>query len=336
MSKFESFGLGSVRDKINKTVNESKMPIEKYESTVGVYGGKMKNEDGKMIWNNQGIISQIDKFGDAVLRNYDEHVMKNPGELFKKNPFLFFKFFMPGPKRYRGSKDEIFTNIKRLGLDGIYGLHEKGIEIKDQNLFTKGVILQDVYRADLIGPGAGELLGLNETELLSKASAYLKSIHDNYGAVGEVLPSDFIFRRDENGNVAEVVLNIPDIVFNEKKNIGEKEQKATDLLDFIISIGAEDFRTSQDERSVERAMETILSSYGDKEIIALLKSFIGRGRLTLSGDRNSSAVNIPADSFTTKNRGLFTKHNEARVANNRSLETLLKDISLKVCNKFVN
>jgi ABC-type oligopeptide transport system ATPase subunit len=335
MFKFESLGLGKVRDKVNKTVNESRMPSKEFESTVGVYGGKLKIEDdGKMVWNNRGIISKIDKTGDAVLRNYDEHVMKNPWEFFKRNPSLFFKFFMPGAKRFRGNKDEISENIERLGLDDVYGLHDKGIEIKDQELFTNGAILQDIYRADLIGGGVEELANLDKTELLARASSYLKEVHDNYGAVGEVLPSDFIFRKDENGNLGEPVLNIPDIVFNEKKTIGEKEKKTTDLLDFVISMGVEDFRISQDKESMKRTMKTILESYNDEKVISLLQSFIKRGRLTLAGDKNSENVNIPSDSFTTKNRGVFTKHNEARIVNNRELEVLLKDSALEVCQEM--
>lgn len=335
MFKFENLGLGKVRDKVNKTVNESRMPNKEFKSTVGVYGGKLKIEDdGKMIWNNRGIISKIDKTGDAVLRNYDEHVMKNPWDFFKRNPALFFKFLMPGTKRFRGNKNEIFENIKRLGLENVYGQHDKGIEIKDQELFTDGVVLQDVYRADLIGEGAEKLVDLDKSDLLARASSYLKEIHDNHGAVGEVLPSDFIFRKDEDGNLGEPVLNIPDIVFNDKKTIGEKEKKTTDLLDFVVSMGAEDFRISQNKESVKRTMKIILENYNDKEVISLLKSFIKRGRLTLAGDKNSESVNIPSDSFTTKNRGLFTKHNEARIVNNRELEALLKDSALEACQEM--
>lgn len=69
MFKFEKFGsLDGVRDKISKTVNESRLPTEGYESTVGVFGGKMKvEEDGRMVWNNKGVVSRIDKWGDAIL-----------------------------------------------------------------------------------------------------------------------------------------------------------------------------------------------------------------------------------------------------------------------------
>jgi len=83
MFKFENFNpLNKIRDSVNEQVNESRVPTEDFESTVGVYGGKMEIEDdGKLIWNNKGIVSKIDKFGDAILRTYDEHVVKDLSEL---------------------------------------------------------------------------------------------------------------------------------------------------------------------------------------------------------------------------------------------------------------
>jgi hypothetical protein len=337
MSKFENFNpLDKIRDSVNKEVNESRVPIEDFESTVGVYGGKIEmDEDDKMVWNNEGIVSKIDKFGDAILRTYDEHVVKNMGELLKRHPKLFFQFLTPGTKRYRGSKEEIFENIQRLGLEDTYDIHEKGIEIKDKDLYTKGLPLQDIYRADLIYNENVE--DFDRFQALAKSGEYLRSIHDKYGDVGEVLPGDIIFKEHEDGEVGEPILNMPDVVFNKKKDIGEREKKATDILDFIISIGAEEFRRSEGNLdSVEEAMKTILESYGDKYVINLVKSYIKRGRLTLSGDRMSQAVNLPEDSFTTKNRGIFTKHNEARVVNDKNLEASLKNIGLKVCEEVEN
>lgn len=334
MFKLENFNpLNKVRDTINKTVNESKIPTEDYESTVGVYGGKMETEeDGKMVWNNKGMVSKIDKWGDAILRTYDDHVVKDLGELLKRHPKLFFQFLAPGTKRYRGSKEEIFENIKRLGLEDTYGLHKNGIEIKDQDLYKRGLPLQDIYRSDLIN--SDKVNGFDRFQALAESGKYLRKIHDEHGGIGEANIGDIIFKKHENGQVGEPVLNMPDIIFNEEKNIGEKEKKATDMLDFIISVGAEEFRSSEgDLNGVKQAMKKVLENYNDKSVINLMKSYIKRGRLTLSGDRESEAVNLPKDTFTTKNRGAFTKHNEARIVNNRSLEASLKNIGLEVCEE---
>ncbi|MFZ2310569.1 MAG: hypothetical protein WAW11_03430 [Patescibacteria group bacterium] len=334
MFKFENFNpLNKVRDTINKTVNESRIPTEDHESTLGVYGGKIKMEsDGKMVWDNSGIISKIDKWGDAILRTYDDHLVKDLRALFDRNPKLFFEFLVPGTKRYRGSKEEIFENIKRLGLEETYGLHENGIEIKDQDLYLKGLPLQDIYRSDLIN--SDSVAHFDKIQALVEAAKYLRKIHDEHGGIGEVNIGDIIFKQHENGQVGEPVLNMPDIVWNKEKTIGEKEKKATDMLDFIISVGAEEFRSSGNLDNVREAMKQVLENYGDKDVISLVKSYIKRGRLTLLGDVKSEAVNLPENTFTTNNRGLFTKHNEARIVNNKDLETSLKDIGLEVCEEI--
>jgi len=334
MFKFEN-PLNKIRDSVNTQVNESRLPSEDYESTVGVYGGKLKmTPDNKMVWDNSGIVSKIDKWGDAVLRNYDEHVMKNVGEFFKRDPKLFFKFIMPGAKRYRGNKEEIFNNIKRLGLEDLYGDNENGIEIKDQNLYRQGTALQDIMRSDLLG--SEKLNQIDRFQALGASGAYLRQIHDHYGAVGEVLPSDFIFKNNENGQVEDAVLNLPDIVFNPDKNTSEREQKATDILDFIISSGAEEFRRSDGNlENVKLAMSSVLSAYDDKYVITLVKSYLKRGRLTLMGDQKFTGAKLDSDAFTTKNRAIFTKHNEARMgSHNQDMETFLKNIALEVCSEI--
>ena len=336
MSTFEGFNpLNKIRDTINKTVNESKFPAEDYESTLGVYGGKIKTEeDGKMVWDNRGLVSKIDKWGDAILRTYDEHIVRDLGKLFKRHPKLFFKFLAPGPKRYRGTKEEIFENIKRLGLEETYGLHENGIEIKDQDLYHKGYPMQDIFRSDLIEND--KLDGFDRSQAIEEAGKYIRQVHDKFGGAGEMNVFHIIFKKHENSQLSEPTLNIPTIVFNREKNISEKEKKATDMLDFIISIGAEEFRRSGDLEGVRNAMKKALESYGDKDIIKLVGSYIKRGRLTLTGDRDAESVNIPEDTFTTKNREIFTKHNEARIVNDKSIEASLKDIGAEVCEEVVN
>ena len=56
----ESLLRRTIESTIQKTVNESALPNEEYKSTVGVYGGKMKMEDGKLVWDRRGIVSKID------------------------------------------------------------------------------------------------------------------------------------------------------------------------------------------------------------------------------------------------------------------------------------
>jgi hypothetical protein len=337
---FEKFipKIEGVADTVNKAMYESSFPNENYQSTLGVYGGKMKMEEGKLVWNNTGLISKLDKWGDAILRTYDDHLVKDLGALFRRDPKLFFKFLAPGPKKYRGSKEEIFENIKRLGLEATYGIHEHGIEVKDQELFRQGVPLQDICRSDLIDEDG--IKSLDRFQALAETGKYINKVHEEYGAIGELVSGDIIFKKYDNGQVYEPVLNIPDIVFNKDKeaSVSEKNNKATDILELLINIGAEEFRRSDgDLNSVKEALGVLLESYNDKEVISLVKSYIKRGRLVLAGDKNSKEIDLPEDNFTTKHRETFATHNKVRqIVNSSELETSLKEISLELCEKICN
>lgn len=335
MSFENPFNLDSIRNKVNRTVNESSMPTEAYESTVGFYGGKLKrNENNELVYNMRGIVSKIDQIGDYILRTYDEHIMRNPLELLKKHPKWFFKFIFPGAKRYRGNPEEIFENIQKLGLEDFYGLHKDGISIKNEEVFTKGIALQDIYRSDLIN--SERLENIDRFRAVEESAKYIGRVHEK-GGIGELLVSDIIFQYKNEENVSGPVLNIPDIVFNKEKETPEDNRKAIDLLDFLMSVGVEEMRRSQeDEESVVKAMKCVLDNYKNRKVISLVSSFIKKGYLTLQGDKDVKEIGLPEDSFTTKNRGLFTKHNEARMGkNDRNYEVLLKTVALGVCEDFL-
>ncbi len=110
--------INKLRSKIQEKMKESHLPTEEklgYKSTVGVYGGKINyDKNDKMIFDMRGIISKIDQKGDAILRTYDEHTMKNPPEMFRKHPHWFFRFIAPDTKRYRGTPQEIEENKNQL------------------------------------------------------------------------------------------------------------------------------------------------------------------------------------------------------------------------------
>ncbi|MGD0577194.1 MAG: hypothetical protein ABSA74_03915, partial [Candidatus Staskawiczbacteria bacterium] len=231
----EGFLRKMVGEKVQGIVNESKLPNEDFDSTVGVYGGKIKIEDDAMVWDRRGVISIIDKWGDAKFRTADEHVVKKPGELLKKHPKIAMKkFFAPGAKRYRGSNEEVEENIERLGLSEFYGPHENGIEIKKPEIYTHGLALQDVYRSDLID--SGKLKETDRFQALAEAAKYVREMHDEHGGIGELLVSDIIFQEDSDGKLGKPVLNMPDIVWNKGKATSEKDKKTTDILDFLCSV----------------------------------------------------------------------------------------------------
>lgn len=328
---------GIIREAVGKRVqgvmNESRLPNEEYESTVGVYGGKMNFDDeGKMVWDRRGIISKIDKAGDAVLRTYDEHVVKEPGKLLRKHPKIAVKkFFAPGTKRYRGGNEEVEENIERLGLSDYYGPHENGIEIKKPEVYKQGLALQDVYRSDIIE--SDKLKATDRFQALAEASKYIKEVHDKHGGIGELLVSDIIFQEDIDGKLGKPVLNLPDIVFNKEKNTSEKDKKTTDMLDFLASVFGEEYRRSQKLEDVDKALDTIVENYGDKDIIALVESFVKRGRLTLQGD--TEVLNLP-NTVAKKTRGIFSQHNKARVASKKETDGLMKEKIKQACKRFLS
>jgi len=322
----------SLGRRVQGVMNESRLPSEGYESTVGVYGGKMVfDEEGRMVWDRTGMVSRIDKAGDAVLRSYDEHVVKEPGKLLKRHPKIAIeKFFHPGTKRYRGNNAEVVANIERLGLSEYYGPHKNGIEIKNPEIYTRGVVLQDVYRADLIK--AEQLGQIDRSQALQEAAKYIRKIHDEHGGVGEILVSDIIFQENQDGKLGKPVLNLPDIVWNEKKSTGEIDKKATDLLDFLSSIFGEERRRSQDPVETDRAIDTVLANYGDRDVVAMVESYIKRGRLTLQGDRESSSL---PETATKKGRSIFSQHNKARLGSKTEFEGEMKEKIKQACKRFL-
>ncbi len=319
--------------RIQGIMNESRLPNEEYESTVGVYGGKMNvGEDGEMVWDRRGIVSKIDKAGDAVLRTYDEHVVKEPLKMMWRHPKLFLKeMFAPGTKRYRGNNAEVLENIERLGLSDYYGPHENGIEIKQPDIYKHGLDLQDVYRSDQIESDV--LKETDRFQALAEASKYVGQIHKEHGGIGELLVSDIIFLEDKDGKLGKPLLNLPDIVFNKEKITSEVDKKTTDMLDFLCSVFGEEYRRSQNLEDVDKALDAIVENYGDKNIISLVESFVKRGRLTLQGD--AELLKLP--STTTKQaRGIFSQHNKARLASKKDIDGLMKEKIVDACERFLS
>lgn len=270
------------RQGIQSLVAESRMPTE-YPSTMALYGGKVVTDtEGRMVFDTRGFRSRIDRKGDAILRTYDEHTVKDPLKLLKRHPGWLKRFlFTPGAKRFRGNTDEVTSNIKRLGLSDYYGPHPWGIEIKKPEVFTKGVPFQDIYRSDLIN--SERLNSIDRFQALAEVAKYMRVIHDQHGAIGEGVPYRFIFQKQEGNQVLDPVLFIPDIIYNPEKKFGREDQKATDVLELLLSTAIEEFRRSKDLNLVRQAIKVAAESYGDPKVIKVAQSFLKRGRPKLEG-----------------------------------------------------
>jgi len=258
----------------------------------------------------------------------------------------FFRFIMAGTKRYRGSPEEISTHINELGLNEYYGLHEDGIEIKKPELFTDGLALQDIYRADEIK--SEKLNNIDRFQALALASQYVRQVHETGNGAGELLSSDIIFEhKNEDGTVENPVLNIPDIVYN--KNLKQKvegykqddeatsrDQKATDMLDFMFQIGVEELRRSEDWSEVERALKIIIENYDDKNVIEWIRSFSKKGRLTLVGDKEITSEAKRGDAIAQKTDNILSQHNKARINTQTDIEGKLRQMIIATCDDYLD
>lgn len=308
--------VNNIRKWINSKVQESKLPTKEglgYESTMGVYGGKLvKDEEGKLVYDTRGFWSKIDQWGDRILRAFDEHHARKPGAMFLRRPGAFLKLlpFLVDSKRYRGTSEQTMSNIQRFGLEDYYGLHPWGIEVKNPDLFSHAIGLQDIFRQDQINHPA--LANIDRFEALGEATEYMSTLHETAGGIAEGNVYSFLFTEEKNGKIGKPILMIPTEIYNPEKNISDVEQKATDLLDLMASTVAEEYRRSKDWKSVRKALGTILEHYDDKKVISMVVSYVKRGRLTLPGDIDS--LDFETSPTYRGSRQGFAAHNTQRLS----------------------
>ena len=329
--------INRIRELVNSKVQESRLPTKEglgYESTMGIYGGKLASDtEGRMVYDTRGLWSRVDQWGDRILRSFDEHHARWPWKIARSRPMQFVKIlpFIVDSKRYRGTPEMTMDNIERLGLEDYYGPHEWGIEVKQPEVFTHAIGLQDVFRQDLIQSPVLDKIDRFEAE--AAAVRYMKELHDTAGGIAEGNVYTFLFEKAEGGKAEKPFLMIPTETYNPEKHISLIEQKATDLLDFLASVGMEEWRRSQslkneDERwaSMKKAWDVALSSYGDKKVISMVASYVRRGRLTLPGD--IEALEFETSSTYRQSRKVFAAHNTQRL-------TAVADISAELRRRII-
>ncbi|MBU6500589.1 MAG: hypothetical protein KGJ89_03995 [Patescibacteria group bacterium] len=347
--------VNKIRNAINSKVMESRKPSP-YETTVGIYGGKLdKDKDGRLVYDTRGLWSRIDQLGDRVLRSFDEHHAKNPIKMALRNPKEFLKLLplIVDSKRYRGTPEQTMDNVKRFGLEEYYGPHEWGIEIKDQEVFKNAIGLQDIFRQDKIDSPV--LNGIDRFESTGRAVDYMRELHEKAGGIAEGNAYMFLFTEKEGNKVDKPILMIPTEVYNSKKNISEVEKKATDFLDFLASVGFEEYRRSNDWESVRKVLDLALDHYGDKKIISIVASYVRRGRLTLANDiafrdgfgfdasektaevGNNAITKKPASTSRTYrlSHQVFSAHNTQRLTADPRITTELRNVVVDRCNNYV-
>lgn len=292
---------------------------ETVDGQTGVYGGVLRRDNqDHLVFDMRGLrnpVGKIDQIGDGRFRRADDATPKDLGKIAKRgvrevfravttrdengwspdynragtaiknaNKFLSPGLIEPNPKRYRGTAEEMAANAKRLGLSEYYGIHEWGVEIKKPEVFSKGISLHDIFRADQID--SPEINKIDRFEALNQATTYLRDTHLAYGHIGEALLADFIFQEvdKDKGTVSNPVLNITDIVPNPRITESETGRRATDVLDFMICAATQEYRRSHNWNSVQHALSIIAEGYGDPRVLSAARSFMKRGRVVMEGD----------------------------------------------------
>lgn len=327
--------INKIRKFINSNVAESKLPTKEglgYESTIGIYGGRLvKDEQGRLVYDTRHFKSKFDVWGDRLLRSFDEHHPKQPGKMALRNPLRFLKLlpFIVDSKRYRGTPEQTLENIKRFGLEDMYGAHPWGIEIKDPEAFSHLFGLQDIFRQDLINSEA--IADIDRFEALGSATDYIKQIHETVGGIAEGNVYTFLFKEKTDHKVDKPTMMIPTEIYNPEKNISDIEKKSTDLLDFMASVGIEEFRRSKDWDSVRNAFALILQRYGNIDVIRMVKSYTKRGRLTLPNDIKGLDFKTSA-TFRAIRPG-FAAHNTQRLGADPEITAQLRREIIDACEK---
>lgn len=321
--------LNPIVARVKRIINRNKVPSNLgYKSMAEIFGGKLTtDEDGKMVYDKRGLVSTLDRIGDPRVREVDDHVSnKDKLSVWRRNKRWFFRhyftlhharpFAKPEGKRYRAGKEETMAHIKQLGLEDYYGEHSHGFEVKKPEIFTNGVNLFDIWRSDQIHSPL--LDKVDRFEALKQAVQYVRSVHDNHGGIGELLANDIIFQdHAEDGTVSNPVLNLPDIVYNPRKNFGRHEQRATDMLDFMVGMSTEELRRSGDWDQVQKVLTTIKDGYGPEDpqdsVIKWTGLLARRGRLTL------------------EENGLSKIHNFARLGLTKGISARLRQTIIDTC-----
>ncbi len=337
--------LNRIRELVNSKVQESKFPTKEglgYESTMGIYGGKLAtDESGKMVYDTRGLWSRIDQWGDRILRTFDEHHARDPIRMAWRHPMQFIKSlpFLADSKRYRGTPEQTMENVKRFGLEDMYGAHPWGVEVKNPDIFKQSIGLQDIFRQDLIKSPILDKIDRFKAE--GEAVKYMRHLHDTAGGIAEGNAYSFLFTEHaSDGGVGKPALVIPTEVYNPDKNISEIEQKSTDLLDFLASVGMEEWRRSQAEsdreaqwESVNKALCVALENYGDTRVIQMVESYVKRGRLTLPGD--TEALDFEKSKTYTQSRKVFALHNTQRLTATATASTELRRRIIESCESYL-
>jgi len=338
LSSADTGMLDNVRTLVNSKVSESTLPTKEglgYESKVGIYGGKLaRDSENRLVFDTRGTWSQIDKWGDRILRTFDEHHVRKPLAMLRRHPKAFLQFlpFIADAKRYRTTPEQTLEKVHRLGLDDMYGPHPWGIEIKQPEVYSHCTALLDIFHQDQINDPS--LSAIDRFDALGKAAGYMMELHKTGVGLGEAGVTEFLFKETREGKVENptLLINGLTITYNPEKHISDIEKKATDLLDLFTSAAMQEFRRSKNWESVDRALDTVAGNYQDPEVISMVASYVKRGRLTLPGDLASPEFQ-DTESLHKSSRAVFALHNEQRLGADKTVTSEVRKRIIEACER---
>jgi hypothetical protein len=261
------------------------------------FGPALRQFDGDWVlqWRGespvQNVKTKIDIAGDNVLRRLDYHIARDAKTLLFRRPLSFVRSLLTEPKARRGSVDEVYAEVQRLGLDGVYSPHfgsnANGEEKKmtglklDKALVEQSPTLWDIMVAHRGDIDAQELRQVDRFDAYGKAAQYKHELDIEHGYGGIDGPWGVFFRSVDDTKVAEPISNVPDIIPNKSK-VPPREYHATTLAMFLVNVVVEELKMKDGDPN--RAVKEILKHYEDPDVTSTMMRFIYNGRLTMPGD----------------------------------------------------
>lgn len=144
---------------------------------------------------------------------------------------------------------------------------------------------------------------------------------------------NFIFQKRENGIVSNPTLLFPNMTYNPNLNIPLREQKATDLIDFVFSVGTEEMRRAQNNQErVVKVIDTVFNAYNEPDVIDLVKSYMKRGRLNMQAEGDS--VKKPISRTIKFLTPILSMHNKQRMKADAPTSAMLRGLIIDRCEKY--
>lgn len=323
-------GLDKKVDTFDRLGDPRVRSIDEHTANAGIFLGRAVR-----VWKNRatGLLETVKLKDTSEAKKHAEDTWEKNKAKWEEKPAahniasrslvkLSLEGFGSGyALRYRGTPQEIVENADRLGLSEYYGSHPWGIEIKKPEIYSEGISLYDILIAQK--EGKIPLQGINRNQAIGEAAKYAKEIHDNHGAIGELLAMDIQFQRTEGGIVSNPILGLPDIVWNNDATMSETAKKATDIMDFLVNISFWEHKAGINPEDIQKDLDTILANYDDPQVIRAVRAFI-------NPDRKSKKPTLPGENK------LGILHNVARLGADKDFTHSVRQDVFSASERYLN